>query len=89
MNMKPITTDRQLTWWITHLRRKQKHEYGIAWTIQYNTAHWSSIKLSEQMVRSLRGREGRQISKQYFVRIISEYADLPQRLEILIGWRGA
>jgi len=79
--MKRITTYRQLTWWVTHLRRKWQ-ESNLIWRIQVNTSHWSSLWLSEQLVESLRG-DGRQISERYHARIIPGYVDLPDQLEIV------
>jgi len=75
-----ITTDRQLAWRCTHLRRRWA-ESGKIWRIQINSAHWSSLWLSEKMIKSLWG-DGRQISGRYHARIISGYADLPEQLEI-------
>lgn len=80
-NRKLITTDRQLVWWITHLRHKWCEDYQVYWYIQVNEGHWASLWLSDKMIESLRG-DGRQISCRYCVRIISAYADLPRRLEV-------
>jgi|GEM_PF-6873284 len=75
-----IDNDRQLAWRCTHLRRKWQ-ENSVIWRIQINSAHWSSLWLSEQLIKSLRG-DGRRISERYHARIISGYADLPEQLEI-------
>lgn len=82
-NRQTIKTDRQLAWWLTRLRRRWYADDQYVWCIQVNTGHWSSLRLSDKMVRSLRG-DGRQISSKYRARLTSAYADLPERLEIIL-----
>lgn len=83
-NKKPITSDRQLAWWIGHLRRKWKEE-DRRWSTFGLQSDWGSLWLSLEMHQSLPSYDFRQISQQYKCRIISEYADLPERLEVEVS----
>lgn len=82
---KLITTDRQLAWWITHMRRKWREDDQLIWQVQVNTGHWSSLWLSQDMLRSLQTH--RQISHKYLARILGPYADLPRRLQVQVTSR--
>lgn len=82
MNKKPICTFQQLSWWITHLRTRWNEMQSSIWTIQINSSHWSSLRISERLLKQLPRGNHQQISKHYKVRLLNAYADLPMRLEV-------